>query len=166
MDLLIFSDGLGGREASEGQRDFRPQVVTKRETPKQRVCEGGGGWQGHAGGSQGVTWRWEGPPRQDGLEDLSCMVAVVETDKGDCEERYKHDTTCFSHSPTAGSGELDRNMKCEGQVIGKNPPSIYLSFKKYLLRAPPGHWPVTFIYSEAGALGRGASPRPFPSGIR
>ena len=95
-----------------------------------------------------------------------CLVAVVETDKRGCEECYKRDPSCFFHSPIGGSGELDHNVKCEGQVVCKISPSIHLSFKKYLLRPPLGYLPVTFICSEAGALGRGASHPPFQPGFR
>lgn len=46
-------------------------MVTKRETPSRGFVREEEAGRGMQGGSQGVAWRWEGRPRQDGREELA-----------------------------------------------------------------------------------------------
>lgn len=58
---------LGRRKAREGQREFGPKVITEREMPNWRCCEGGGGWQSHRGqfGGRGLELGKPGIARVD-----------------------------------------------------------------------------------------------------
>lgn len=62
--MRMTGDVLGRTKAQEDQREFGPKVITEREIPNWRRCEGGGGWQSHTGqfGGHGLELGKPGMP--------------------------------------------------------------------------------------------------------